>query len=173
MPMGQCPFNPLTPKHAQNQNSRKIPNFILQNTEKKQMVPCESTAGEVSFEWLHHRILFTDSKVRTTLHVSRDQEELPIPYMYVLFFKVFFLLFFLKLLQIVANFRNGHTGQLSFIMVLLLFLGAMARIFTTLQETGDMVMLVSFLVSTALNGTLVFQVLYYWNVKPALKKKTA
>ena len=34
------------------------------------MVPCKSTAKEVSFEWLHHRILSTDSKVRTTLHVS-------------------------------------------------------------------------------------------------------
>ena len=34
------------------------------------MVPCKSTAEEVSFEWSHHRILSTDSKVRTTLHVS-------------------------------------------------------------------------------------------------------
>ena len=33
------------------------------------MVPCKSTAGEVSFEWPHHRISSTDSKVRTTLHV--------------------------------------------------------------------------------------------------------
>ena len=32
------------------------------------MVPCKSTAEEVSFEWSHHRILSTDSKVRTTLH---------------------------------------------------------------------------------------------------------
>lgn len=76
-------------------------------------------------------------------------------------------------MQIVANFRNGHTGQLSFIMVLLLFLGAMARIFTTIQETGDKVMLLTFLVSTVLNGTLVFQVLFYWNVKPDSKKKQA
>ena len=34
------------------------------------MVPCKSTAEEVSFEWSHHRISSTDSKVRTTLHVS-------------------------------------------------------------------------------------------------------
>ena len=34
------------------------------------MVPCKSTAEEVSFEWSHHRILSSDSKVRTTLHVS-------------------------------------------------------------------------------------------------------
>ena len=30
----------------------------------------KSTAEEVSFEWPHHRVLSTDSKVRTTLHVS-------------------------------------------------------------------------------------------------------
>ena len=34
------------------------------------MVPCKSTAEEVSFEWSHHRISSTDSKVRTTLYVS-------------------------------------------------------------------------------------------------------
>ena len=34
------------------------------------MVPCKSTAEEVSFEWSHHRILSTDLKVRTTVRVS-------------------------------------------------------------------------------------------------------
>ena len=34
------------------------------------MVPYKSTAEEVSFEWSHHRISATDSKVRTTLRVS-------------------------------------------------------------------------------------------------------
>ena len=34
------------------------------------MVPCKSTAEEVSFEWSHHRISSTDLKVRSTLHVS-------------------------------------------------------------------------------------------------------
>ena len=33
------------------------------------MVPCKSTAEEVSFELSHHRISSRDSKVRTTLHV--------------------------------------------------------------------------------------------------------
>ena len=32
------------------------------------MIPCKSTAKEVSFEWSHHRISSTDSKVRTALH---------------------------------------------------------------------------------------------------------
>ena len=33
----------------------------------QQVVPCESTGREVSFEWSHHRILSTDSKIRATL----------------------------------------------------------------------------------------------------------
>ena len=37
---------------------------------KNQMVPCKSTAKDASFEWSHHRISSTDSKVKTTLHVS-------------------------------------------------------------------------------------------------------
>ena len=32
----------------------------------KQMVPCKRTAEEVSFEWSHHRISSTDSKVNYT-----------------------------------------------------------------------------------------------------------
>ena len=32
------------------------------------MVPCKTTAEEVSFEWSHHRISSTDSKVKS-IHV--------------------------------------------------------------------------------------------------------
>ena len=40
------------------------------------MVPCKSIAEEVSFEWSHHRISSTDSKVRTTcIHVSIIDSE--------------------------------------------------------------------------------------------------
>ena len=34
------------------------------------MVPRKSTAEELAFEWSPFRILSTDSKVRTALHVS-------------------------------------------------------------------------------------------------------
>ena len=66
-------LNPFTPSTGQSKNSRKIPNFIFPNPAKQNtllVVPCESTAKENSFEWSHHRISSTDSKVRTTLHVS-------------------------------------------------------------------------------------------------------
>ena len=63
-------YNALAPRSAKYQNSRNIPNFIFSYKMPKQMVPGKSTAEEVSFEWSHHRISSTDSKVRTTLHVS-------------------------------------------------------------------------------------------------------
>ena len=62
-------LNLLTPKSAQNKNLRQVPNFILENT-YIQIVPCESTIKEISFEWSHHRVSSTYSKVRTTLNVS-------------------------------------------------------------------------------------------------------
>ena len=34
----------------------------------KTIVPCESTTKEISFEWSHHRISSTESKVRITLY---------------------------------------------------------------------------------------------------------
>ena len=35
---------------------------------RKQMVPCDSITGEVSFEWSEDKISSTDSKVRTLLY---------------------------------------------------------------------------------------------------------
>ena len=48
---------------------KKIPNFILQSSEK-QVSPRESTDTQVSFEWSPHRISSTDSTVRATLQNS-------------------------------------------------------------------------------------------------------
>ena len=38
--------------------------------QSKQIVPCESTVEEVSFEWSHNRISSTDSRVRTTFKIN-------------------------------------------------------------------------------------------------------
>ncbi len=66
-------------------------------------------------------------------------------------------------MQAKTNYSNGHTGQLSAITVFLLFLGSIARIFTTIQETGDTVMTSVYIVSTLSNGVVAAQVLWYWN----------
>ena len=57
-------INPFTAKCGQGQNSTKIPKFRFVKF-WKQIAPFESTGREVSFEWSQHRLLSTDSKVRT------------------------------------------------------------------------------------------------------------
>lgn len=76
-----------------------------------------------------------------------------------------------RLIQAASNFQNGHTGQLSAISVFLLFAGSLARIFTSLQETGDTLMAVTYVISSACNGIIALQVLYYWNASSDQKKK--
>ncbi|KAM4038267.1 mannose-P-dolichol utilization defect 1 protein [Anomaloglossus baeobatrachus] len=76
-----------------------------------------------------------------------------------------------RLIQAVTNYRNGHTGQLSAVTVALLFLGSLARIFTSVQETGDPLMSLTYVVSSSCNGLIFAQLLYYWNVSSAADKK--
>ncbi|KAK7090023.1 hypothetical protein V1264_009882 [Littorina saxatilis] len=67
-----------------------------------------------------------------------------------------------KLIQAVTNFQNKSTGQLSVITVFLLFVGAIARIFTSIQETGDNLVVFTYVVSTVFNGIIAAQMLLYW-----------
>ena len=65
-------LNPFSAKCGQGQNATKIPTFRFVKF-WKQIAPFESTGRDVSFEWSHHRILPTDSKVTTTLKDSNIQ----------------------------------------------------------------------------------------------------
>nr|XP_057934235.1 mannose-P-dolichol utilization defect 1 protein-like isoform X2 [Doryrhamphus excisus] len=76
-----------------------------------------------------------------------------------------------RVIQGVANFRNGHTGQLSALTVFILFAGSLARVFTSVQETGDTLLVVTYLVSVACNGTIVLQVVYYWKATKVMLKQ--
>nr|XP_053646966.1 mannose-P-dolichol utilization defect 1 protein homolog [Cherax quadricarinatus] len=75
-----------------------------------------------------------------------------------------------KMIQALANYRNSSTGQLSAITVAMLFLGSMARIFTSIQETGDQIIILTYCVATFANGVIMAQLLYYWNVPVKTKK---
>ncbi|VDM19044.1 unnamed protein product [Hydatigera taeniaeformis] len=66
-------------------------------------------------------------------------------------------------LQICTNFRNGSTGQLSAISIFLMTAGSLARIFTSVQETGDVLVILNFVVSSLVNIVLSVQIIYYWN----------
>ncbi|XP_053404433.1 mannose-P-dolichol utilization defect 1 protein homolog, partial [Mercenaria mercenaria] len=70
-----------------------------------------------------------------------------------------------KLLQALANYRNSSTGQLSVITVGLIFGGSIARIFTSLQETGDQLVVITYICAASCNAVLVGQMIYYWNKK--------
>jgi len=79
-----------------------------------------------------------------------------------------------KMIQIITNFRNGHTGQLSAVTSFLLSLGAIARIFTSIQETGDNVIIMTYVCSSVVNTIIALQVILYWNrtTQQTIKKKT-
>ncbi|XP_062368180.1 mannose-P-dolichol utilization defect 1 protein isoform X2 [Cinclus cinclus] len=64
-----------------------------------------------------------------------------------------------RVLQIVTNARQGHTGQLSGVTTGLLFGGALARIFTSLTETGDFLLASTFAASASCSGVLLVQLL--------------
>ncbi|KAI9090995.1 hypothetical protein DFS34DRAFT_337943 [Phlyctochytrium arcticum] len=68
-----------------------------------------------------------------------------------------------KLPQIFNNFSAKSTGQLSAITVFLQGAGAAARVFTTLQEVDDPIILSSNIIATALNAVLALQMVAYWN----------
>ena len=75
-----------------------------------------------------------------------------------------------KLSQAYTNYRNGHTGQLSAVTLFMLLSGSLARIFTSIQETGDSMVVITYIVSSFANAVVVAQLLYYWNVKIPHKK---
>lgn len=68
---------------------------------------------------------------------------------------------FSRIPQIYANYVNASTGALSIITCWGIFLGASARIFTTLQDVGSINILVGYLSSAFFNGIIAFQLVYY------------
>ncbi|OAL06198.1 mannose-P-dolichol utilization defect 1 protein [Phaeosphaeriaceae sp. SRC1lsM3a] len=68
-----------------------------------------------------------------------------------------------KVPQILTIWQEGGTGQLSAFAVVNYLLGSLTRIFTTLQEVDDPLILYGFIAGFALNLILFLQVVYYWN----------
>ncbi|KAK9869419.1 hypothetical protein WA026_003173 [Henosepilachna vigintioctopunctata] len=67
-----------------------------------------------------------------------------------------------RVIQVYANYCNGNTGQLSAVTYSLLFLGSLARIFTSIQETGDMMVILTNVFSFLANLVIMGQIVYYW-----------
>ncbi|KYK57556.1 polyketide synthase [Drechmeria coniospora] len=69
-----------------------------------------------------------------------------------------------KLPQILAIYQQGGTGQLSAFAVFNYLAGSLSRIFTTLQEVDDKLILYGFISGFVLNAVLAMQMVYYWNI---------
>ena len=70
-----------------------------------------------------------------------------------------------KLTQIQENFLNKSTGNLSFFTNFVTFLGSVSRVFTTLAELDDSVLLFSYVVGGILKGVIVSQFFTYRSTK--------
>lgn len=68
-----------------------------------------------------------------------------------------------KSAQALTNYKSSSTGQLSAVTCSMLLFGSLARIFTSYQETGDFMMILTYVMSTAANAVIVSQLLWYWN----------
>ncbi|BGP10468.1 hypothetical protein JCM10049v2_006356 [Rhodotorula toruloides] len=66
-----------------------------------------------------------------------------------------------KVPQILSNFRNRSTGQLSAFLVFNSLAGCLARVFTTRTETSDPLLFWGFLLSALLNAVIAIQMLVY------------
>ncbi|XP_050433502.1 mannose-P-dolichol utilization defect 1 protein homolog [Adelges cooleyi] len=85
------------------------------------------------------------------------------------------LMFFGKITQSYVNYVNKGTGQLSMATCILLFLGAAVRVFTSVQETGDSLLIWTFTLATIANFIIVAQFYYYRPIATKVKsskKKT-
>lgn len=75
-----------------------------------------------------------------------------------------------KTMQAWANYKAQSTGQLSLISVALQFGGTLARTFTSVQETGDQLLIIGFASAAAMNGLIFAQFFMYWGAEERRKK---
>ncbi|KAJ1776476.1 hypothetical protein LPJ62_006709 [Coemansia sp. RSA 2167] len=67
--------------------------------------------------------------------------------------------------QIYAIHKNKYTGQLSAFAVFNYFFGTAARLFTTMVEVDDSLVLIGAVLAVVANGVLAAQMLYFWNAQ--------
>jgi len=77
-----------------------------------------------------------------------------------------------KAMQLHANYTARSTGQLSGVSTFMQFAGCLARIFTSIQETGDVLVIVTYVIASLMNGLIFAQMFIYWD-QPVSKVKRA
>lgn len=76
-----------------------------------------------------------------------------------------------KVPQMAELYKDKSRGQLSSIVVFAQLLGTIARVFTTMTETDDKLLLYGFGLATLFNAAIAAQVIYYWNGDKALAEQ--
>ena len=56
---------------------------------------------------------------------------------------------------------QGKSGQLSVLTTLLMFVGAVVRVFTSMRENAGPAMVRGFMLGATINGIMLAQILYY------------
>ena len=72
-----------------------------------------------------------------------------------------------KVPQILSNYRDGSTGQLSAFLVFNSLAGCLARVFTSMTETNDPLLIAGFAGAALLNAVIAIQYLVYSGNKEA------
>ncbi|CEL92013.1 unnamed protein product [Vitrella brassicaformis CCMP3155] len=78
-----------------------------------------------------------------------------------------------RLPQIVRNLRQGHTGELSLLTMGMQAAGNAARVFTTVTQIDDWVVLTGHVTALCLNGTLLLQIVVYWKATHHVNREVA
>ncbi|XP_030648428.1 mannose-P-dolichol utilization defect 1 protein-like [Chanos chanos] len=76
-----------------------------------------------------------------------------------------------RLIQAGCNYSNGHTGNLSAVSVLMVFMGSLALTFSSAQERGVSLYTLSFVLASVCSGVVLTQVLLYWSRRPMHRDK--
>jgi len=76
-----------------------------------------------------------------------------------------------RLYQSFCIYRAQSTGNLSALTMFMLFFGSIARIFTSIEETGDKTLIWTYILNTLANSLLLLQLGYYWSA-PVQQQQT-
>ncbi|KAI9018114.1 monosaccharide-p-dolichol utilization protein [Phycomyces nitens] len=107
-------------------------------------------------------LVMTITSLISTFYCLTSEKLLPAWIMAILYAGTIPLSLASKIPQINANFKNKSTGQLSAFAVINYFAGSTARVFTTLTELDDPLVLTGTVLASILNAILVVQVFLYW-----------
>ena len=93
------------------------------------------------------------------VYIAGIINTLPEEYLHLLMSSTWPILLYARGSQVFATFMDRHTGNLSIVTTSMALFGGIVRILTTIQETGDMVVISGYILSVSLSLLMFIQ---YW-----------